>query len=47
VVRANVVLEDVGVKDNGAKAQTVLKYSLTCPRAQKFVSWSFKLGKKD
>ncbi len=47
MVKAKVVLEDVGVRDNGAKTQTVQKYSLTCPKAQEFVSWKIKLGKKD
>jgi hypothetical protein len=47
VVRAKVVLEDVGVGNKGAKAQTVQKYSLTCPKAQEFVSWKIKLRKKD
>jgi hypothetical protein len=26
------VSEDMGVKENGAKAQVALKYSLACPR---------------
>jgi hypothetical protein len=47
VVKVKVVLEDVGVKDNDAKTQIVQRYSLTCPKAQKFVSWRIKLGKKD
>jgi hypothetical protein len=47
VVRTKVVLEDVGVKNNGVKAQIVQKYSFTCPKAQEFVSWKIKLGKKD
>jgi hypothetical protein len=31
---AKVVLEDMGVGENGAKCRTTWKYSPTCPRAK-------------
>jgi hypothetical protein len=31
-VRAKVVLEDMGARENGAKVQLAQKYSLACPK---------------
>jgi hypothetical protein len=42
-MRAEVVLEDVGVKDNGAKSKVVQKYSLTHPRTKHQIRY-FKSG---
>jgi hypothetical protein len=34
VVKVEVVSEDMGIRENGAKAWVVLKYSPTCPKTR-------------